>query len=332
MSSTWHLLDDKSEHELHKNRLLAVEERPFKRISKRLTAAPALVATGRPSEGAPPSVNAQQLLEDFALDFATFDSSLVRLQFLSDANERERERYREDQERIANESQSAREANAQLRTHLEGARATLAQRKRFDAMADSITSNRLLRPRDEQLVNLARLEDECRQLELESQAYSVTWRERRDQFNRIMEEGTLLRRQIRDEKEEVDRREGMDEADADAATAAAAAAGSAAHPGAGLTPRPDSPAPGPPAIVETTGADTADTPRDSASQTPAPPDGTHLQQPHDGRSRSGSHLSARSASREPSPLRPTEDEDMADHKDRQDTPQGAAGDRMDVDA
>jgi hypothetical protein len=102
-----------------------------------------------------------------------------------------------------------RERNAELRIQLEQSRATLAQRKKFDELADKITNNKLLRPRADQLANLNKLEDECRELERESGTYAVTWGERRDQFARIMEEGMLLRRQIRDEKEEVDRREGM---------------------------------------------------------------------------------------------------------------------------
>ncbi|KAF4123980.1 Tho complex subunit 7 [Geosmithia morbida] len=318
--SSWNLLDEKSEHELHKNRLLAVEERPFKRISKRLAAAPSLVATGTAADddsGRITSSTAKQLEDDFALDFATFDSSLVRLQFLHDANERERERYRGDQERILQESQAARDTNAQLREHLEAARATLAQRKRFDDMANRITSNRLLRPRDEQVVNLAKLEEECRELERESEAYSVTWRERRDQFNRIMEEGMLLRRQIRDEKEEVDRREGMIEGDDDGA---AGAAGAGTGTGTDHTPRPDNYDSPVPANGDTSGA----------SSQPKGGDSAHLH-PNDGGSASLSRSVSRPPSRDPSvpPREEGEDEDMADQKD---SSQGPTGDRMDVDA
>lgn len=212
--ASWDLLDERSESDLHKTRLLNVEEKPFKRITKRLGVISSTVSSvGGGHNGDPPSplLTSDSLREDLTFDFAAFDNSIARFQFLHDANRRERERYEADQQRILTECQAVRANNALLREQLEAARATLAQRKKFDELAEKITSNRLLRPREDQRVNLAKLEEECRELERESETYSETWRERRDQFNRIMEEGMMLRRLIRDEKEEVDRREGMDE-------------------------------------------------------------------------------------------------------------------------
>ncbi|KJZ78761.1 hypothetical protein HIM_02152 [Hirsutella minnesotensis 3608] len=215
--ASWELLDDKSETDLHKTRLLNVEEKPFKRITKRLVTISSTVSDAAREGSEPPSplLSSDSLQIDLTHDFAAFDSSIARFQFLHDANERERERYAGDQQRILAECQSVRDNNARLREQLESARATLSQRKKFDELAEKITSNRLLRPREDQLVNLAKLEDECRELERERETYSETWKERRDQFNRIMEEGMMLRRLIRDEKEEVDRREGMNEGDDD---------------------------------------------------------------------------------------------------------------------
>ncbi|KAF5026219.1 hypothetical protein F66182_1686 [Fusarium sp. NRRL 66182] len=216
MASSWDLLDPEEEAELHKTRLLNVEEKPFKRITKRLNTLSQLAlspdsAANGDSSSTQFKSKLQQLNEDMNLDFAAFGSSITRLQFLHNANARERERYAADQHRILAECQEVRQNNIQLREQLEAAQATLAQRKKFDELAEKITSNRLLRPREDQIANLAKLEEECRELERESETYSETWRERREQFNRIMEEGMLLRRQIRDEKEEVDRREGMNE-------------------------------------------------------------------------------------------------------------------------
>lgn len=94
---------------------------------------------------------------------------------------------------------------------LEDAQRTLALRKEYDDLAEKITSNRLLRPREDQHANLAKLNAEIADLERESQDYAQTWSERRQQFGRIIEEGMQLRRLIRDEKEEVERREGMEE-------------------------------------------------------------------------------------------------------------------------
>lgn len=94
---------------------------------------------------------------------------------------------------------------------LEDGQRTLALRKEYDDLAEKITSNRLLRPREDQHANLAKLNAEIADLERESQEYAQTWSERRLQFGRIIEEGMQLRRLIRDEKEEVERREGMEE-------------------------------------------------------------------------------------------------------------------------
>ena len=230
--SAWGLLEEKEEQELHKRRLLNVEEKPFKRITKRLNQINSFIKTASEPRGpiaplpendeTPPppeqrdNLAAQlheleQLREDLTLDFAAFDTSITRLQFLFDANKRERAGYEEKRQTILDECQAVRDRNAELRVGLEEARATLAQRKKFDELAEKITNNKLLRPREDQIAALQKLEDECRELERESETYSVTWKERRDQFNRIMEEGMLLRRQIRDEKEEVERREGMNE-------------------------------------------------------------------------------------------------------------------------
>ncbi|OAA48671.1 Tho complex subunit 7/Mft1p [Metarhizium rileyi] len=216
--ASWTLLDEKSESELHKSRLFNVEEKPFKRITKRLATISSIVSTAAlcnvSSQNGTDAANLpsqDSLKEDLTLDFAAFDSSIARLQFLHNANQRERERYAADQQRILTECQAVKSSNGQLREQLESARATLGQRKKFDDLAEKITSNRLLRPREDQLANLAKLREECSELERESGTYKETWKERREQFNRIMEEGMMLRRQIRDEKEEVDRREGMNE-------------------------------------------------------------------------------------------------------------------------
>lgn len=292
--SSWDLLDEKEEQELHKSRLLNVEEKPFKRITKRLNTLSALVRekTNKqqptpPPEGRRDSATEQQggkeedkaalvqqrgqLKEDLILDFAAFDSGVARLQFLLDANERERERYAADQQRIVDECQSVRDNNATLRERLEGARATLAQRKEFDRMADEITGGRsMLRPREDQRAAISKLEEECAELERESGTYTVTWRERKDQFERIMDEAMRLRRQIRDEKEEVERREGMDE---DAEEDGEVSRGGRSR---GTTPRPDGDGASTPRPGGTSGARTParDSQAEEGSQLKPRPEGT----------------------------------------------------------
>lgn len=216
---------------LHKSRLLNVEEKPFKRITKRLlTPNNPLYTLPKLPPTPPPDANAadeeaaakeaetqrqleerRQFREDVLLDFAAFESSIVRIQFLFNSNAKERERYAAEKLRIQATAQQVRENTAELRVQLEEAQKTLALRKSYDELAEKITSNRLLRPREDQHANLDKLNAEIAELERESRDYAQTWAERRAQFGRIIEEGMQLRRLIRDEKEEVERREGMEE-------------------------------------------------------------------------------------------------------------------------
>lgn len=225
------LLNNNSFHldALHKSRLLNVEEKPFKRITKRLLTPGSLFSTPTTLPPTPPpdsdadaaaAAEAErqkkleewrQFREDVILDFAAFESSIARIQFLLTSNEKERERYAAEKLRIESTMQEVRDNNAELRIQLEEAQKNLALRKTYDELAEKITSNRLLRPREDQLANLEKLRAEIAELEKESREYAKTWAERREQFGRIVEEGMQLRRLIRDEKEEVERREGMQE-------------------------------------------------------------------------------------------------------------------------
>ncbi|KAI1799811.1 Tho complex subunit 7-domain-containing protein [Daldinia bambusicola] len=269
-TSHFGLLDEREENELHKTRLLNVEEKPFKRLTKRLVAPGAFTSPGKLPTPPPdshnnnnndaeantsssPAVDIAALKEDIILDFEAFDAQILRLQLLGTANEQERERYGADRLQILATMESVREGNARLKARLDAARATLAQRRRFDELADRITNNRMLRPRAEQVANLAKLAEECGDLRRESETYGATWRERREQFERLVEEGKRLRALIRDEKEEVERREGMDSDAEDGEAAGTPGKGglvsgnNTPHPdsgavsGGGRTPRPDSP-------------------------------------------------------------------------------------------
>lgn len=218
---------------LHKSRLLNVEEKPFKRITKQLPTINSIAArfltlrsqlqpdaSGADEVAAAYEIEKQKQLEEYdqfrenvLLDFAAFETFVVRIQFLLASNVRERERYASRKLQIQATSQEVRDNTAELRLQLEEARKTLALRKVYDDLAEKITSNRLLRPREDQHANLEKLNAEIAELERESKEYAQTWAERREQFGRIIDEGMHLRRLIRDEKEEVERREGMEKQD-----------------------------------------------------------------------------------------------------------------------
>jgi Tho complex subunit 7 len=144
------------------------------------------------------------------LDFAAFESSIVRIQFLRQSNAKERERYAAEKIQIEAAAENVRDSTARLRVQLDEAQKTLAVRKTYDELAEKITSNKALKPRDEQHVNLEKLRAEIEDLERESREHDNAWRERREQFSRVAEEGVRLRRLIRDEKEEVAQPEGED--------------------------------------------------------------------------------------------------------------------------
>ena len=208
-----------------------MEDKPFKRISKRLLAPnslivipPTLPPTPPPDASAADEAAAaheketqriiesrRQFREDVLLDFAAFESSIIRIQFLLTSNAKERVRYIAEKLKIQATAQEVRYNTAELRVQLEEAQKTLALRKTYDELAEKITNNRLLRPREDQHANLEKLNTEIAELEQESRDYAQTWAERRQQFGRIIDEGMHLRRLIRDEKEEVERREGMEE-------------------------------------------------------------------------------------------------------------------------
>ncbi|KAI9374029.1 Tho complex subunit 7-domain-containing protein [Aspergillus egyptiacus] len=227
--TSYGLLDQADEDSLHKSRLLNVEKKPFERISKRLLNPDSFVISNAtlptpPPEGTDGEAAAaaeaekqkrleqwRQFRDDVSLDFAAFEGSIARIQFLLTSNERERERYVAEKERILSTMQAVRENTSDLRVQLEEAQRLLNLRKTYDELTDKITSNRLLKPREDQQANLQKLQAEIAELERESKDYATTWAERREQFGRIVEEGMQLRRLIRDEKEEVERREGMQE-------------------------------------------------------------------------------------------------------------------------
>ncbi|KAI9886239.1 MAG: Arginine N-methyltransferase 2 [Watsoniomyces obsoletus] len=220
------LLSQGDEDTLHKERLLSVEEKPFKRVTKRLLALTSVV--GAPVAQLPPASttasngNAEEdgrqqrehewerFREDVTLDFAAFNSSIARMQSLLTSNEEERKQYEIKKVKILEESQAVRESTAQRHLQLAEARKTLEVRKTWDELSEKITGNRMLRPREDQEANLQRLHAEIAELERERAEYGQTWAERREQFGRIVKESTELRRLIRDEKEEVERREGIE--------------------------------------------------------------------------------------------------------------------------
>lgn len=361
MSSSWDLLDVDEENLLHKSRLFSIEEKPFKRITKRLatvnqlanskirqsaTPPPEQQQQPVPSNGdesvenqntnpSSPTTDFAQLKEDITLDFAAYDYTIGRLQFLQSANEAQRARYAAERGQILETCARVRESTAALRVQLAAAQETRARRQAWDGQARAILDNKSLQERPKAIAGIAKLEEECRQLEAESETYAATWRERKEQFSRIMDESMRLRRLIRDEKEEVERREGMDE-DEDGS---GEGDGHTPRPGSAsgnATPRPDGGVAS--AVPKGLGEDGSSTPmRDS----PAPSTNEGGLKPPPDTSGNRSQAGSRSGSRDPSPARSAEPEgqqregedvEMGDEvaSTPQITVEGQAEDKMDI--
>lgn len=329
MASSWDLLDPEEENLLHKSRLFSIEEKPFKRITKRLATINQLAnskirqnvtpppepqqhqpdpssgedpADAQDTDTSAPATDFAQLKEDITLDFAAYDYTIGRLQFLLSANESQRARYAAERGQILETCARVRDSTAALRVQLAAAQETRARRQAWDAQARAILDNKALQERPKAIAGIDKLEEECRQLEAESETYAVTWRERKEQFSRIMDESMRLRRLIRDEKEEVERREGMDE-DGDGS---GEGDGHTPRPGSAsgnATPRPDGGVAS--AVPKALGEDGSSTPmRDS----PAPSTNDGGLKPPPDTSGNRSQAGSRSGSRDPSPARSTEPE------------------------
>jgi len=235
------LLPPAEEEALHLERLLGVEERPFQRVKTRLltgdtmirkfpghlpTPPPDATDDGEsplPSEEeriAKSDAERAQWRDDLLLDFEAFESFLIRIQMLKDANDRERQRYAAEKSKILETAQAVKQSTADLRVQLAEAQRMMSLRKEYDSLADKITNSRMLKPRDEQAVNIEKLNLEIAELEAEGRDFGNLWTERRTQFSTIVEEGKTMMRIIRGEKEEEDddEEDGEEKEDGEAST------------------------------------------------------------------------------------------------------------------
>lgn len=166
------------------------------------------------------------------LDFAT-----LRAEFTTNSNHDERQRYAVEKDGITAKQQHVKDTIEELRAQLVEAKETLAVRKTYDELTEKITSSKMLKPRDEQALAHAKLDEEIAELEHEVQSAKDTWSERRTQFGRIEEEAREMLRMIKDEKEEAERKEGMmKDGDEDGEGEGSTSRGDVSHVG---TPRPD---------------------------------------------------------------------------------------------
>jgi hypothetical protein len=144
------------------------------------------------------------------LDFAALESTMVRIQLLHNSNEQERQRYAKEKIHIL-ETQEAIKANtAELRTQLESARATMEKRKKWDALADKIYGNIMLKSREEQAQMQDKLNSEIGEQEQEMEEYAKLIAARKQQMSVIGEGVKGMRSLLHPEEQEPDSQEGTE--------------------------------------------------------------------------------------------------------------------------
>jgi chromosome segregation ATPase len=193
-------------------------------------------AAARAAEREQQTHNVQLWRDNIMNEISMLDYAILRFEFTTNSNHDERERYAVEKVGITEKQQHVKDTIEELRVRLAEAKETLAIRKTYDELAEKITSSKMLKPRDEQALAHAKLDEEIAELEHEVQSAKNTWNERRIQFGRIEEEAREMLRMIKDEKEEAERKEGMmkdeEEGDGEGSTSR----GDTSHVG---TPRPD---------------------------------------------------------------------------------------------
>ncbi|KAI5797875.1 hypothetical protein DFH27DRAFT_624772 [Peziza echinospora] len=207
------------EDQLIKSRPLTVEERPFKRLTKRclpllLPLPPLPTTTSQPptptaTTTPPPNTTnpllttpLDTLLTDIDLDFTHFTHTLTRFHLLSLTNHREILRYEASKAQITASSLTAKLEMANLRAHLE----TAKREKEERLVYDQITSTMLPAGGREAIDRLNR---EIEELQEMGGRYEEVWRGRREVFDEVVGKLVELQGWIREEKEERERREGL---------------------------------------------------------------------------------------------------------------------------
>lgn len=229
-SQSYGVLAQPSEDALHSTRLLGIEERPFQRVTKRLLDRDSLLRSTPKQLPSPPpegeeapeqaedpagdTTTRQKFREEVLLDFAALESSITRIQLIQSSNARERERYATEKAKILATAQAVRENTLLLREQLAEAQKVLELRKGYDALASKILDDKKLKSRDECRTDIATLEKEIEELEQEGVDIEGLWVGRKEQFEKVVHEGEVMKRVIKGIKEPEEDEEEREDDDA----------------------------------------------------------------------------------------------------------------------
>ncbi|KAK5119414.1 hypothetical protein LTR85_007514 [Meristemomyces frigidus] len=262
MAHTYGFLPEAAQEDaLHATRLLAVEERPFQRVTRSLLSKDSLLRQlpthlpSPPPEGEEEQHTSpedevfkrQKFREEVLLDFAALESSILRIQLIQSSNQRERQRYAAEKAKILETAQAVRDNTVELRGQLEDAQKMLQLRKGYDELAGKIIDDRKLKSRDECQGEIEKLEKEIEDLQHESGEYENTWAGRREQFDKVVAEGEAMVRLIKGikddpeaEKDDEDMEDGEDGTKGESSRMGTPAGGRTPVPDGGETPMPSS--------------------------------------------------------------------------------------------
>ncbi|KAK5115524.1 hypothetical protein LTR62_001183 [Meristemomyces frigidus] len=216
--------EQSQEDALHAIRLLAVEEKAFSRVQRSLLGKDSLLrkyphqlpspppegqdgAIVEPLDPSGEAFKRQQFREEVLLDFASLESSILRIQLIHSSNRRERERYATEKNKITDEAQAVRDNTLELRVELEEAQQVRERRKEYDQLASKILDDKRLMSREQCQTEITTLEKEIEELQQESAEVDTAWISRRAQFDRVVAEGESMVRLIkgiRDEPEQME--------------------------------------------------------------------------------------------------------------------------------
>ncbi|EPS44053.1 hypothetical protein H072_1973 [Dactylellina haptotyla CBS 200.50] len=155
---------------------------------------------------------AERLVEEILLDFAPLEEALMRIQLLTAANRKEVARYEQKKMQIEHASEKARTEMVELNASLSEAHQLKQHKLEYDVIATEITSSpNSQKTRQAQYDSINRLNSEIEALEREKAEYGKVWAARRAQFGAIVEALMGMQAQIQEDKEEQERREGLDD-------------------------------------------------------------------------------------------------------------------------
>ncbi|KAK9477602.1 hypothetical protein V1514DRAFT_108418 [Lipomyces japonicus] len=181
---------------------ITINEANFRRIAKHVQKIPSLVYTDNDQ--------ISNSLKDFQDELAVYENQITKSQLQKNVAEQELGSYESQKVHINETREQNIKVTSNLERELEQARIRRTHLEEYDQFAKNLKKEKL-ESRQVQLEAIEGLENDIRDLEVQKEEFAKVWLSRRDQFQAIVEALQGMQRQIREEKEEQDRIEGMDE-------------------------------------------------------------------------------------------------------------------------